>query len=325
MQCTMAMGRTFGLSMSASGRQVHEARITVTGGSGVAAKQMFILGIVGFLALGTAACSVPGGTRNTSRVRYSYDILSTGCCTLIAHAGGAIDGNPYTDSREALLLSIRNGYHLIELDFDRTSDGDWFVQHAWKGWASHTGYHGKLPPTTAVVDSLKDHYVVLRGEYSIAGVYTVMSLDDLLGILAGNPKVKVITDAKSDKATLDLAGVLKATPAFEQFVFQVYSLKGLQAAADVIPQKQLILTTYMMRDWYATDGFNEELLSKLAKYPHLFALTIPMYTAHDAAKMSRIRDALPIPILAHGKPSFINSRNLHWQLGEWGVNGVYVE
>lgn len=287
-------------------------------------RQAAIRSITLALALWCSACSVTGGTRSAV-LHYSYDIQSTGCCTLIAHAGGAIDGNPYTDSREALLLSIRNGYHLIELDFDWTRDGDVFVQHAWKGWASHTGYLGELPPTTAAVDSLKDHYVVKRGEYSIAGVYTVMSLDDLIQILAKHPKVKIVTDAKSDKATLELIRTLKGSSVFRQFVFQVYSLKGLKSAAAVVPEHQLILTTYMLRDWYAPDGFDTSFLSELKKYPNLFALTIPMYTAHQQAKMKRIKSALSIPILAHGKPSFINSRNLHLQLGEWGVNGVYVE
>src|SRR5690242_14164003 len=102
------------------------------------------------------ACVLSGRSRNRAGVQYSYEIQSTGCCTLIAHAGGSIDGNPYTHSRQALLLSIRNGYHLIEMDFSQTSDGDWFVTHDWKGWASHTGYEGPFPPTARSVLTLQD-------------------------------------------------------------------------------------------------------------------------------------------------------------------------
>ena len=36
---------------------------------------------------------------------------------LIAHAGGAIDGNVYTDSREAVENAIKYGYKFIEIDF----------------------------------------------------------------------------------------------------------------------------------------------------------------------------------------------------------------
>lgn len=291
----------------------------------LAQKSIFrVLAIV--LATVLVACSAGSAPRPPAQgVQYSYDLRPGQCCTLIAHAGGAIDGNPYTNSREALLLSIRNGYHLIEMDFEKTSDGDLFVQHGWKGWASHTGYKGPLPPTTAAVNALKHHFVVTRSGFSIAGTYTVMSLGDLLEILAKHPDVKIVTDAKTDVATIDLIHAVEHTPEFKQFVFQAYSLKGLQEEAALVPQQQLILTVYQMRDWYAPDGFGEKVLSKVEKYPHLFALTIPMYTAHEPILMKRIKDALSVPILVHGSPSFINSRNLHLQLAEWGANGVYVD
>ena len=37
---------------------------------------------------------------------------------LIAHAGGGIEGKVYTNSKEAVLNSLNNGYRFIELDFD---------------------------------------------------------------------------------------------------------------------------------------------------------------------------------------------------------------
>ena len=36
---------------------------------------------------------------------------------LIAHAGGSIDGNVYTDSREAVEEAIKYGYKFIEIDY----------------------------------------------------------------------------------------------------------------------------------------------------------------------------------------------------------------
>jgi glycerophosphoryl diester phosphodiesterase len=271
------------------------------------------------------ACLVASCSRKAVGVHYTYDIQSTGCCTLVAHAGGDIDGNPYTDSREALLLSIRNGFHLVELDFVKTRDGDWFIAHDWKGWASLTGYHGKIPPTTQSVESLKSELKVDHSGYSIPGTYTTLSLDDLVRILARHPDVKIITDTHSLKEAMDLIHVLKGTRVFKQFVFQVYSMDELKRAVAVVPERQLILTAYLMQDWLVPNGFEAKLLSKLQKYPHLFALTIPMYTASQGAKMKRLRSALSIPILVHGNPPFINNRNLHLQLSDWGVNGIYVD
>lgn len=276
------------------------------------------------------ACTLAGCSRTNAGVHYTYDIQSTGCCTLIAHAGGDIDGNPYTNSRQALLLSIRNGFHLIEMDFVQTSDGDWFVTHDWESWALHTGYHGTLPPTTQAVVALQDKFKVADSgipvpNMRIPGTYSVLSLHELIDVLVKHPKVRVITDTHSLKEAMDLIQALKGTPVFKQFVFQVYSMDELKQAAAVVPEQQLILTTYLMQDWYVSNGFDAGFLSQLEKYPHLFAFTMPMYTAAQRAKMKRLRSMLSIPILVHGDPKLINSRNLHAQLAGWGVNGIYVD
>ena len=276
------------------------------------------------------ACVFAGCSRTTAGVHYIYDIQSTGCCTLIAHAGGDIDGNPYTNTRQALLLSIRNGFHLIEMDFVQTGDGDWFVTHDWQGWALHTGYQGSFPPTTHAVVALQDKFKVVDSgvpvpNMPIPGTYSVLSLRELIRVLARHPKVKIITDTHDPKEAMGLIKTLKGSPVFKQFVFQVYSMSELEQAAAVVPERQLILTTYLMQDWYVPNGFDAEFLSRLEKYPNLFALTMPMYTAAQRLKMKRLRGALSIPILVHGDPKLINSRNLHSQLAGWGVNGIYVD
>lgn len=48
-------------------------------------------------------------------------VLSPNC--LIAHAGGAIDGYTYTNSKEALMNALNNGFHYIELDLCVTPQG----------------------------------------------------------------------------------------------------------------------------------------------------------------------------------------------------------
>ena len=42
---------------------------------------------------------------------------------LIAHAGGAIDGYTYTNSKDALMNALDNGFHFIELDLCVTPQG----------------------------------------------------------------------------------------------------------------------------------------------------------------------------------------------------------
>ena len=49
------------------------------------------------------------------------NVLSPSC--LIAHAGGAIDGYTYTNSKYALINALDNGFHYIELDLCVTPQG----------------------------------------------------------------------------------------------------------------------------------------------------------------------------------------------------------
>lgn len=277
-----------------------------------------------------AACggSMPGAAASgdglTGAVRHRAEAFAHGCCTLIAHAGGSVDGNPYTNSREALLLSIEAGFRLVELDFSMTRDGDWFTTHDWEYWAKRTGYKGTLPPTTQAVRERKSSFGGAGAEMALAGTYTTLSLDELVGLLADRPAVKVITDTKSDEATLALVDQLESTPTFAQFVFQSYSLEGLQRAAEKVPARQLSLTTYQM-DWFSPGAYDKAFLSAVGAYPDLYSFTIPLRAAIDEAKMARIKAALAIPIWTHGPPSRVNSRNLQTQLSARGVHGLFVD
>lgn len=49
----------------------------------------------------------------------------------IAHAGGAINGNVYTDSIKAVKNSINNNFKYIEIDLRKTSDNYLFGFHDW--------------------------------------------------------------------------------------------------------------------------------------------------------------------------------------------------
>lgn len=50
---------------------------------------------------------------------------------LIAHAGGGIGGRPYTNSIEAMEEAAKNGFTMVELDLDLTSDGKIAAVHDW--------------------------------------------------------------------------------------------------------------------------------------------------------------------------------------------------
>lgn len=257
-------------------------------------------------------------------VKYRAAVSAHGCCTLVAHAGGSVDGNPYTNSREAVMASIESGFQLLELDFSRTHEGDWFTTHDWKYWSQRTGYTDSLPPSTHDVLARKTAFTSGGQSMTIAGTYTTMSLDDLLDLLGAHRGLQIVTDTKDDETTVALIKRLQQSPRFDQFVFQTYTLEGLQEAAKHVADRQLSLSTYRL-DWFSPDAYDPDFLASVNVYPELFSFTLPMLAAADAAKMQRIKTALSIPIWTHGPPARINSRNLHTLLAKHGVNGVFVD
>ena len=58
---------------------------------------------------------------------------------IIAHAGGTIDGHTYTNSKEALLKSISEGFQYIELDLYGTTDGPIVCLHELENFHEMTG------------------------------------------------------------------------------------------------------------------------------------------------------------------------------------------
>jgi glycerophosphoryl diester phosphodiesterase len=73
----------------------------------------------------------------------------------IAHAGGAVQGNSYTNSLEALNASYKKGFRLFELDIIKTSDGEFVAAHDWNIWQEQTGHQGVTPVSLEVFKSYK--------------------------------------------------------------------------------------------------------------------------------------------------------------------------
>lgn len=96
--------------------------------------------------------------------------------TIIAHAGGGIEGDKYTNSLEAFQNSYKKGHRLIELDINMTSDGKVVARHDWKDTKDQTYetfknrlYKDKYKPIDfqQVIKLLKkydDVYIILDGK-----------------------------------------------------------------------------------------------------------------------------------------------------------------
>jgi len=97
-----------------------------------------------------------------------YDTYKQDTARYIAHAGGQIEGEKYTNSLEALEYSYSKGFRLFELDLIQTSDGHFVAAHDWELWATMTNFTGELPPT-------KEHFLSM----TLLDKYTPLDMDSI--------------------------------------------------------------------------------------------------------------------------------------------------
>lgn len=127
---------------------------------------------------------------------------------LVAHAGGAIDGKIYTNSREGIEGSIKAGRKYIEIDLIKTSDGEYIAGHDWKRINEMTGRKGNKPLSTQEFLSSK-----------LYGKYTPMSIDDIAELMEKYPDWVMVVDK-----IRDLNYLHKHLPYHDRMIVQVFAL-----------------------------------------------------------------------------------------------------
>lgn len=104
---------------------------------------------------------------------------------IIAHALGGISDTPYLNSKESFISYYEKGVRLFEVDLTRTSDGVWVCRHSWN--SSLGQWSG-------------DEKNVMSSEEFLStplyGLYTPMSLKDLMVLLKDYPDAFVMLDSK---------------------------------------------------------------------------------------------------------------------------------
>ena len=105
---------------------------------------------------------------------------------MIAHACGAIDGNVYTNSLEAIAASEKRGYRYIEIDLLKTSDENprLFAAHSYEDFERMTG-NNKFD--TESINNSK-----------ILNKYTPLTDDAVLSFFEKHPDLWLVTDKITD-------------------------------------------------------------------------------------------------------------------------------
>lgn len=109
---------------------------------------------------------------------------------MIAHAGGGIDGKTMTNSLESLDLAASNGYKLIEIDFQLTSDDVLVLKHDW---------HKSSAITLEMPTGEGDIYIpdcATFKTWKVYRKYTTMTAAELIEWMKKHTDIYIVVDSK---------------------------------------------------------------------------------------------------------------------------------
>ncbi|MBQ4852934.1 hypothetical protein [Pseudoalteromonas sp. MMG012] len=173
-------------------------------------------------------------------------------CSLIAHAGGGIDGIKYTNSKEALQKSIDNGYRLIELDLLVSSDGKILGAHDWERYVDKSSLTN-FPP---------ESYEFVSAQY--LDKYTTMDIEMINEVFLSNENLILVTDKIRDIGLLSQSIPYKnrmIVEVFSVFDFNLAIENGLHPALNIDIRNQnmvdFVVETGIKRVTYRGDQLHE--------------------------------------------------------------------
>lgn len=175
----------------------------------------------------------------------NYFIFKVNNTSRVAHAGGGIDGIAYTNSLKAINQSIRNGFKIIEIDFNLTSDSKIICFHH----IYNVGFSYEI-------------FLKLNRE----NYYPACDLEDIVRILYEKNTLKIISDVKFDNSVF-LYNFKQNYPALmNQIIPQVYSYQDYLYAKE-LGFNDIIITLYRYNNY-------NEMISDLKKIKNPYAITL---------------------------------------------------
>lgn len=221
----------------------------------------------------------------------------------VAHAGGSIEGDTYTNSHEALDYNIKRGFELFEIDFSWSKDQQLVCMHDWdRSFNRLFGFQIKQRPT---MEAFKE----LNQEKSR---YNICTLDSLKYLMEKNKHIKIITDIKEKniKALRIIAEEIKDYDS--RIIPQIYHPSEYKIVKK-LGYKNIIWTLYKF------SGDNDRVLEQV-DHLKLFAITMPP---------KRAKEKLGIKLKEKGIPTYVHTINskkeLKFYKENFGITEVYTD
>lgn len=166
------------------------------------------------------------------------------CEIFIAHAGGVISKNTYTNSKEAVLNSLQNGFKYIELDLLVTKDNHIIAAH---DWSFITKKNNNIPLTLNEVANIYKNKNM-----------TLLTGKDIHELMLKNKDWIIITDKIKDFSLLEREIPVKnriIVEVFNKFDYAVCLWKGFTPAYSLPwDSKNLKDLNDFTAEWYTVPG-----------------------------------------------------------------------
>jgi hypothetical protein len=177
---------------------------------------------------------------------------------VIAHGGGTVAGFDTSSSVDAVMQSIYNGFKVIELDMEFSSDNQIIMLHDWdRTIETYLGrdFGNKLSESQ------------FNGQL-ICGKFEPLTFKKLVEILDANSDVRIVTDTKGDNIKL-LTTIAQRYPNYvDRMIPQIYHYDEYDAVAD-LGYKDIIITLYAM------ESVDCNQLLSFVKEKNIYAVTMP--------------------------------------------------
>lgn len=219
---------------------------------------------------------------------------------IVAHAGGKIGGETYTNSLEAMDQSYNNGIRLMEIDFEWTTDDKLVSTHSWDGFI------GKFfnVPVKQYSYTEFENFQMINGWHQL----TPKVLDEWFG---HHTDAYLVTDIKGNNVE-GLRRLKQEYPRLaERIIPQIYRLEEYEHIKN-LGYEDIILTLYLIKN-------TDDEIVEFAKNNKLFAITLPI---------KRAKTDLPNRLKEHGIYVYahtVNSQDLAEELESNGVSGFYTD
>ncbi len=176
--------------------------------------------------------------------RFAYDWTKD---PYIAHALGGIDGNSYTNSKEAFLENYHAGHRVFEADLRLTKDGSLVAVH-------DLPQNKRGEPMT-----LKEFQ-----KYKVQGKYTSLTFRDIALFMKKYPDLYLVTDSKETDPALVSQQFLSIVETANEIdpeiltriIPQIYNMEMYDTIMNLYSWNSMIFTLYALGDFSERDVVN---------------------------------------------------------------------